>query len=194
MHDSWSCPTRLIHHSCGGRTGISSIHKWKQKQLQWERERRGERLIWGFSQSRTIKSKCISCFDPDCNLHLCFANTFTADRAYWIILTVCGSGQEGGIDRKWHVGWKVERWNEKWKKWRGSENWKMSENPGVKQKVLVFFFGGVWCWRGKGREYQRRGGGKSKLLFPPASCTSSIAARQAVWSLSQQDLNWGPSL
>lgn len=192
MHDSWSSPTRLIHLSCGGRTGISSIHKWKKKQLQWERERHGERLIWGFSQSRTIKSKCISCFDPDCNLHLCSANTFTTDRAYWIILTVCGSGQEGGIDRKWHVGWKVEWWNEKWKKWGEVKTERRAKILAWNKKCWCFFGGGGW--RGKGREYQRWGGGKSKLLFPPASCTSSIAARQAVLSLSQQDLNWGPSL
>lgn len=37
------------------------------------------------------------------------------------------------------------------------------------------------------------GTGKEQIALPPASSTISIAARQAVFSLSQQDLNWGPS-
>lgn len=42
--------------------------------------------------------------------------------------------------------------------------------------------------------FEGRGGGRvGQLLFPPASCTSSIVARQAASSLSQHDLNAGPS-
>lgn len=114
MHwTSWavSCPTSLIHRSCSRRTGTSSIHKWKHKQSSNERDT--EKGWSGLSLSRTIKSKCISCVDPHCNPHLYSANTFTANKAYWIILTACGSGEERGRDRKWQGGWKVEQGNEK---------------------------------------------------------------------------------
>lgn len=79
-------------------------------------ERDTEKGWFGLSQLRTIKSKCISCFDPHCNLHLCFANIFTANKAYWIILTVCGSGEQRVRERKWLVWlesgareWKAEK-------------------------------------------------------------------------------------
>ena len=44
----------------------------------------------------------------------------------------------------------------------------------------------------RGESYRDRG----RAVVPPpcVSCTSTIAARQAVLNLSQQDLNWGPSL
>lgn len=108
---------------------------------------------FGLSPSRTIKSKCISCFDPHCNPHLCSANTITANKAYWIILTVCGSGEERGRDRKWQGGWKVEREIEKQE--RGSE----TEKRRVKHRV-----GG----RGGGvSEKREKVTETGKLLFPP---------------------------
>lgn len=90
--NSQSRPTSQIHNSCSRTTGTSLLHKWKQKQSQNESE--SQEGWFRRSLSRTIKSKCISCFDPHCNQHLCSANTFTANKAYWIILTVCGSGEE----------------------------------------------------------------------------------------------------
>lgn len=82
----------------------------------------------GLSQLTTIKSKCISCFDPRCNLHLFSANTFTANKAYWIILTVCGREEQWATENdreaaKWSEGMKsgreevkTERWAKPWSK------------------------------------------------------------------------------
>lgn len=40
-----------------------------------------KRLI-PLSHHSTIKSKCISCFDPHCTLHLCSIEAFNANKVY----------------------------------------------------------------------------------------------------------------